>query len=85
MLTEVGLLNVDLGLFVGLRDDHLGGVFFGVGARLRQKLSHHALLLLELMALLLDRFLHLNDVTDDLVRVEAIELLDSNSDLSDFL
>ena len=34
LLTEVRLLNVDLGLFVGLRDNNLGGVFFGVGARL---------------------------------------------------
>ena len=34
LLTEVRLLNLDLGIFIGLRNNNLGGVFFGVCARL---------------------------------------------------
>ena len=63
----------------------MGAVFLGLVARLRKKLSDHSFLLFEISALLLDGLLHLDDVAHNLVWVQIVKLLDTDSDLGDIL
>jgi len=63
----------------------LGAVFLGLVARLRKKLSDHSFLLFEISAFFLDGLLHLDDVAHNLIWVQIVKLLDTDSDLGDIL